>query len=98
MACSSGCKTQDHKSYGDCLRAKHTAVTGLESTNPSFDRTSNKAWDRELDRYQDAVRQGIQPASTKTAQIDAAVEVSQQLGIPFKADAPPEIVRAEDVE
>lgn len=97
MSCSSGCKTKDHKSYGECMRAKSLAATGLESTNPSFSRDANKAWDRELDRYEAAVKQGIQPASTKTPHIEAAVEMSQQLGMPFRADDPPTIVRDEDV-
>jgi hypothetical protein len=70
----------------------------MESTRPSFSRDANKAWDKELDRYEAAVKQGIQPASTKTKHIDAAVEVSQQLGIPFRADDPPAVIRAEDVE
>lgn len=96
MSCSSGCKTQNHASYGECMRAKHLATTGLESTNPSFSRDKGKAWDAELDRYEAAVKQGIQPASTQTKHIDAAVEMSQQLGIPFRADDPPVIVRDED--
>ena len=92
MSCASSCKTKDHSSYGACLRAKGVAVTGLESTNPSFTREATKAWDSELDAYAAAVKQGIQPASTKREHIEAAVEVSQQLQIPFDASAPPTVV------
>ena len=92
MSCASSCKTQNHPSYGACLRSKGVAVTGLESTNPSFTREATKSWDSELDAYQSAVRQGIQPASTKREHIEAAVEVSQQLQIPFDASAPPTVV------
>lgn len=92
MACASSCKTQDHASYGACLRSKGLAVTGLESTNPSFTREATKAWDSDLDAYSAAVKQGIQPASTQRKHIDAAVEVSQQLQLPFDASAPPTVV------
>ena len=92
MSCSSSCKTPgSHRSYGECLRSKGVAVTGLESTNPSFTRESQKAWDSELDAYSDAVKQGIQPASTQRKHIEAAVEVSQQLQVPFDASAPPTV-------
>lgn len=93
MSCASSCKTQDHPTYGACLRSKGLAVTGLESTNPSFTREATKAWDSELDAYAAARAQGIQPASTKREHIEAAVEVSQQLQVPFDASAPPTVVR-----
>lgn len=91
--CTSGCRTKNHASYGECLRSKGVAATGLESTHPSFATDRQKAWDKELDRYEAAVKQGIQPASTQTKHIIAAEEVSQQLGVPFKADAPPEVIK-----
>lgn len=93
MSCASSCKTQDHPTYGACLRSKGLAVTGLESTNPSFTREATKAWDSELDAYAAARAQGIQPASTKREHIEAAVEVSQQLQVPFDASAPPTVVK-----
>lgn len=93
MSCASSCKTQDHPTYGACLRSKGLAVTGLESTNPSFTREATKAWDSELDAYAAARAQGIQPASTKREHIEAAVEVSQQLQMPFDASAPPTVVK-----
>ena len=90
MSCTSSCPTPGrHPSYGACLRAKHIATTGLESTGPGFATNEQKAWDSELDRYADAVRQGLQPASTKTRDIDLAVEASNETGVPYRADAPP---------
>lgn len=91
MSCASSCKTQNHRTYGECLRSKGVAVTGLESTNPSFTREANKKWDADLDAYAAARADGIQPASTKREHVDAAVEVSQQLQIPFDASAPPAV-------
>lgn len=97
MSCASSCKTKDHRTYAECLRSKHLAVTGLESTNPSFTREAEKAWNSELDAYAAARAQGIQPASTQRKHIEAAVEVSQQLGTAFNADAPPTVVSEESV-
>jgi hypothetical protein len=86
MSCASSCKTQDHPSYGACLRSKGLAVTGLESTNPSFSRDRSKAWDSELDLYESAVKQGIQPETTERRDIEFALEKSQQTGTAFRAD------------
>lgn len=89
--CASSCKEGGHPTYGHCLRAKRLSVTGLESTNPSFTREASKAWDSELEAYDAARKQGIQPASTQRKHIEAAVEVSQQLQAPFDASAPPAV-------
>lgn len=32
MACSSGCKTQDHKTYAECMKAKSLKVAAVNST------------------------------------------------------------------
>jgi hypothetical protein len=91
MACASTCKTQSHATYGECLRSKGLAVTGLESTNPSFSRKAQKSWDSELDLYESAVKQGIQPETTNRKDVEAAIEASQILESPFRADNPPTI-------
>ena len=84
MACSSTCPTQDHATYGECLRSKGISVYGLESTGNDF--TKQKAWDKELDSYEAAKRQGIQPASTSTSDIREAVELSNAVGRAYRAD------------
>lgn len=86
--CSSGCPYGDCPSYGYCLKRKNVGVTSLESTNPSFSRNVQKEWDSELDRYEAAVKQGIQPMSTRTADINLAVEASNEMGVAFDASAP----------
>ena len=91
MACASTCKKQNHPSYGACLRDKGLAVTGLESTNSSFTREAQKSWDSELNLYESAVKQGIQPESTNRKDVEAAIEASQILESPFRADSPPSI-------
>lgn len=77
--CSTGCPTQDHESFGACLRAKHLQL------NPQLANTgASKAWDKELEAYRNARRQGIQPAGTTMKKIREAEEISQQTGVAFK--------------
>lgn len=42
-----------------------------------------KAHDKELGSYYDALRQGIEPVSTKKKDIDAAVRLSNDMGVAF---------------
>lgn len=67
--CSSSCVTQDHRTWGECVRAKglqlSPAVNDLYSAK-------QKKWDRELDGYESAVRQGLSPAGTQQHNVDAA--------------------------
>lgn len=44
---------------------------------------SAKAHDKELGSYYDAIRQGIEPISTKKRDIDAAVRLSNDTGVAF---------------
>lgn len=75
--CRSGCRTRHHESYIECLRDGTPRVT--------LAATPNNAWDRELNFYKQAREQGIQPKSTKTADIQRAIEVSDSTGTAYKA-------------
>lgn len=86
MSCASSCLTQDHRSYGACLAAKNLATVGLESTAPSFAMSHQKAFDKNLDLYEAAVKQGIQPDTTQTADIRKALDASDQFGKPYRGD------------
>lgn len=69
MSCASSCLTRDHKTYGECLRAKSLQVS------PNFNEiysSKQRAWDRDLDHYDSAVRQGLSPEGTQRHQVDAA--------------------------
>jgi hypothetical protein len=48
---------------------------------------SAKQHDKELGSYYDALRQGIEPVSTKTKDIDAAVRLSNDTGVAFNGNA-----------
>lgn len=81
MACSSGCPTQDHTSWGACVRSKNLRTPAL-----SVDMlTQQKSADKTLDEYAKARSYGIQPKSTHSHHVQAAVQISEQTGTPFKA-------------
>lgn len=71
--CSTGCPTQDHRSWGECVRAKALQI------GPA-DEKPRREWDRELTSYAEARRQGIQPAGTQQHQIDGAVQFADRHG------------------
>jgi len=79
VTCRSGCPTQDHASYGECLRGAAIRIAYTNSVN-GWDATREKRWRRENDLYADAVKQGIEPSSTLTPAIRAALDWSDQHG------------------
>ena len=46
-----------------------------------------KQHDKELGSYYDAIRQGIEPVSTRKKDIDAAVRLSNETGVAFNGNA-----------
>jgi hypothetical protein len=81
MACRSGCPTQNHESWGDCLRASNIQMsTGDAKGDLVNNGWTNKKWNSELSLYREARKQGIQPDGTSTAQIRKAMDVSDKTG------------------
>lgn len=78
--CSSACVTRDHRTFGECMRAKSLQVSPQVSDTYS---SGQKAWDRELDSYESATRQGVRPHGTKQHQIDQAMAVSDATGVAY---------------
>ncbi|MDT0442323.1 hypothetical protein [Streptomyces johnsoniae] len=85
MTCTSGCRTKNHESYGDCLKAK-AVRTYLASPSKGLDGTRQKRWSADLAAYRDAVRQGIQPDSTNRASVEKAVRRSDETGAAYGRD------------
>ena len=86
--CSTGCRTRDHASFAACMRDKGVRPVALESVSgPGFALERQKAWDRELNEYAAARRQGIQPATTNLKDIRKALDASDAMGKPYRADA-----------
>jgi len=63
-------------------RVSSVSVSGLGNQ----DRTRQKAWDSELDRYEAARNQGIQPDGTSTTKILAAERWSEKHQQPYSQD------------
>ena len=81
MACTSGCPAPGtHASWGACMRAKGTAVMGLESTGNSY--TADQKMHRENAAYRDAVAEGLQPQAPTQAAVDAARKAADTAGAP----------------
>lgn len=74
-SCSSSCPTQDHSSYGECIRAKGAQLSGLRTGTDSYRRDAK--WESEIKEYRAARSQGIQPRSTRLNDIRGAVERSR---------------------
>lgn len=74
-----------HKTFGECVRSKGLRIEGCRDAVGGSDRTRQKKWDAELDSYREARAQGIQPATTRKADIERAVRMSDQAGKAYDA-------------
>lgn len=77
MSCRSGCRTKNHKSYAECLKAAN-AKTMMGAV-------VRRSTESELEAYRRARAAGIQPAGTTHAAIDAANATSDRYGAAFDA-------------
>lgn len=82
--CSSSCKTKDHATFGECVRSKNLKTAYMQEWKGS-DATAQKKADKNLDAYANARKYGIQPKSTRAADVQAAIRHSEQTGTAFKA-------------
>lgn len=83
--CTSGCLTQDHASWGECVRSKGLRVAYARSA-AGQDATTQRRWDEELGRYRSAVAQGLEPDGTTTVKVRQAEQWSERHGIAFTPD------------
>jgi len=86
MACRSGCKTQNHSSWGECARSSNLQLNAGDAKHTT--KMPTKKWDAELNAYREARRQGIQPAGTSMSKVRQALEISDKTGKPFNAEKP----------
>lgn len=81
MACRTGCHTQDHDNWGDCLRASNIQMSTGDANGSAVENGwTKKKWDNELNLYKQARAQGIQPDGTSTAKIQKALDISDKIG------------------
>ena len=85
MTCRTGCPTQDHANWGECLRASNLEF-GTGDANSSITMPKKK-FEAELQAYRDARKQGIQPTGTSMAKIQQAVDLSNKVGKAFDGDS-----------
>lgn len=83
--CRKGCKTQDHATWGDCLRDAGVR-TYLASPSKGLDGTAQKKWDHELDLYRKVRKEGIQPDGTTLNKITEAQRLSDAAGAAYGRD------------
>lgn len=81
----------EHYDYVDnCFACKvRTLELNTGDAGRADAKMSQKAWDKELYAYEDARKQGIQPAGTSMEAIRAAHEASDKLGAAYNADVMP---------
>jgi hypothetical protein len=68
-----------HATWGDCVRSKGLQVGDLKG------RGRNRAFDKSLDDYESARRQGIQPDTTFARDVRRAVRQSDETGVAYRA-------------
>lgn len=83
--CTSGCKTKNHASYGECLQDKGVK-TYLASPSKGLDGSTQKRWDNELDLYRRARKEGIQPDGTTLTKVTEAIRASDTVGAAYGRD------------
>lgn len=72
--CSSSCPTRNHSTYGECIRSKGIQLS--PAVNDGYG-TRQKRWDADLDHYESATRQGLQPEGTQRWQVDKAIKEAE---------------------
>jgi hypothetical protein len=80
MACSTGCRTQDCASWGECVRKKSLQIGDV--TAHKF----NQAQHQTIKDYVNAREAGLQPEGVTRSAVDNAWKATDAAGTPFRAD------------
>ena len=78
--CTSGCATQDHSTYAECLRSKGVTPMAIA---PNHDHGTMKQLDKDLIAYKRARDAGLQPTRTTSRAAELAWKTSDAMGQPF---------------
>ena len=91
MACSSGCRTPGtHATYGACLRAKQLQIEGVEAHD------YNRRVRSQQNEYAKARMAGLQPDGLGKTDVDEAYRLTEQIGVPYRADDLDGMIKAYD--
>jgi len=74
--CSASCPTQDHGSWGECVRAKSIAAMWTGGTRPSFGEV--KRFSRENQAFRDAVKDGLKPQAVSFGAVNRAYDAASR--------------------
>jgi len=77
MACRQGCRTKNHRTWGECARAANIQLDVGEHV------ARNRDWDSDIEAYKSARQQGIQPDSTKREDVLVAKAFSEHTGVAY---------------
>lgn len=80
MACSSGCPTQNHESWGACVRAKSIQLEDVTA------HAVNQRDRRDVREYVEARNEGMQPEGIGKKHVTFARKVTDMTGTPYRAD------------
>lgn len=69
MSCRTGCPTQDHATWGECARAASLQIGDLGQG-------VKKETDTRLNAYASARKQGLQPPTTRLADVQATMKAA----------------------
>lgn len=72
MACSSNCPTQDHDSWGACVKAKGIKAQWLGGVQPSA--SEQKRFSATNARYRQAIKDGLEPSAVSDSAVNRAYE------------------------
>jgi hypothetical protein len=78
MACSTGCPTQDHKSYGDCLRGKSLQI---DKHALAHDMRGEARHTRALNDYRELREAGSLPTSPRWDHVETAKREAMKTGV-----------------
>ena len=69
----------------ECFGCKARSIRVAYCGQGGGDATAQKKWDRNIDLYRTARKQGIQPTGTSQSKVMAAIKQSEKTGVAFKA-------------
>lgn len=80
MPCSSSCPTNDHQSWGHCVRSKNLQIADVGA------RLANASQTNAINQYVKAREAGLQPEGVSTRDVSAAWRETERTGVPYRAD------------
>jgi hypothetical protein len=78
MACSTGCDTRDHRSFGECLRSKNLQI---DKHALSHDMRGEARHMRALADYKDLRESGSLPTSPRWDHVETAKREAMKTGV-----------------